>query len=230
MPLDNVWLNRYTGLRAAAARQGIPFPGPADPVAFCRNFIARAHEFKVGQYREGRPFSEYEAKLLARFRPPGPPPKECAGLPKDEWVDVQDNEFSLFGEGKWVEIVDDAKASDGKAARMPSNHTQWAIQYPIGTDFSGFGAAHCYVVARCEAKAKTGAAFQAGLYDGKNKKPVSQIEPTIEQAAGATYHTFDLGVHELTPGMYLWVAPLGKPDDVDAVFVDRIFWMKAKQP
>jgi len=228
MPLDNVWLKRYGELRVAAARQGIPFPGPKDIVAFARRFIARAHQFNVGQYREGRPFSEYEAKLLARFRPPGPPPKECEGLRKwDDWVDIQDNAFRLYGEGKWVKMVDDPAASDGKAARLTTNHTQWAVQFPISADLAGFGPVHCYLVARCETNAKTGPAFNVGIYDGRGKKPVMQKQITVSEASGAQYHTLDLGVHDLKPGMYFWVAPLNNPGQVSAVFVDRLFWINA---
>lgn len=230
MPLDNVWLKRYTGLRSAALREGIPFPGPNDMAAFARRFIARAHEFDVGQYREGRSFSEYEAHLRSRFlRPPGPPPKECAGLPEEDWMDVQDDEFQLFGEGKWVEIVDDPAASDGKAAKLTTNHTQWAIQVPVSADFQGLGRLHCYLVARCEAKATAGPAFVVGIYDTRRRKYVMQTEVSVQQSAGAEYRTLDLGVHELEPGMHFWVAPVNNPGRVTAVFVDRLFWLKEKE-
>ena len=221
LPLTYAWLNRYAPLRRLAKIQNAPFLGPADPIAASQDFARICNEFKVGAFAEGRPFKDLEAMLAERFRAPAPAPEVCKGLAGDRWLDVQDNEFVLANSGVWVQLVDDAAASDGKAASMPGSHTQWAIQFPITADLAALGRVHCYVLARCRAAVASGNAFQLGLYDSKGGRPVVQRMATIEETRDG-YRAIDLGVQALAPGMYLWVAPLGNSDEVSEVAVDRI--------
>jgi hypothetical protein len=228
MPLDHVWLNRWQALRRHALVRHEAFLGPQDPQQAVEQFIQRAHDFDAGAYREGRPFSEYEEMLRSRFRP-ARPPDICRDLPEDEWIDVQDSQFTLHGRGNWVELVDDAKASDGRAARMPGGHTQWAAQYPVPADLTEGNPWHCYVVARCDAKAEQGAAFTVGLYDSEAKRNVAQQAETLEQARDGEYRTYVLGAHDLTSTMYFWIAPPGNAGAVNGIYVDRIFLVRQKQ-
>ena len=46
-------------------------------------------------------------------------------------MDIQDHEFTLHNPDAWVTSVQDPKASDRRAARMPGSHVQWATQYPV---------------------------------------------------------------------------------------------------
>jgi len=228
MPLDHVWLNRWHALRRQAKNEGKPFLGPDDPLVAAEAFIVRAQEFDAGSYREGQAFSGYEELIRSRFRPAGPPPKECEGLPEDDWIDIQDNQFRYHGLGDWVQIADDEKASDGKAARMPGGHTQWATQYPVPADMEPLNPWHCYVVARCDAQAQEGTAYTLGLYDSEAGRGVAQHTETLEEAADGEYRTYDLGSHELTHSMYFWIAPPGNADAVEAVHVDRIFCVRER--
>jgi hypothetical protein len=231
LPLDHAWLLRYHALRRMAAAQKKPMRGlPEDPAAFCEDFIAAAQRFDVGQYREGRPFDEYAPLLRARFRPPAAPPAICQGLPETAWVDVQDNEFTLYEPGRRVDLGEDPQASDGKAARMPGNHTEWAVQYPVSADLAALGPVQCYAMVRCDASAAEGPAFQVGLYDTQAVAPVTQQTVTIPEAAGVEYRLVNLGGHTLTPGVFFWMAPMNTPDTVSAVYADRIFFVKAEKP
>ena len=225
LPLDYAWLNRYAALKRAARLHRQPFAGPSDPVAACDDFIKTCNSFNVGQYAEGRPFKDLEAALVSRFRTPAAPPEFCRDLPEDRWVDIQDNEFRLTGLGDWVQLADDAAASDGKAARMPATHTQWATQYAVSEDIAAMGPVHCYLTIRCDAKAPGGNACMVGLYDEQARTAVAQRVLTIEETT-AQYAVIDLGVHPLNDGMYVWVAPMNNPAEVDAVFVDRLFFMR----
>lgn len=231
MPLDHTWLQCYAGWKRLAAMTGQPFAGPSDPRAAVEEYIQTANGFDVGSYREGTAFSAYEPLLRGRFPAPGKeatPPKETAGLPANQWVDIQQGEFMLYELGHWVTIVDDPKASDGVAARMTTNHTQWATQYPIPGDLSAFGKWHCYLVARCDATAKEGNAFEIGLYDSQERKGVFQQTIKLEQAGDGEYHTYDLGAQELRGGMYFWVAPMNNADQVQSIAIDRIFLVREK--
>ncbi|NOX54409.1 MAG: DUF4838 domain-containing protein [Planctomycetes bacterium] len=223
LPLDHVWLKRYHVLRTQARLTGKPFLGPDDPAAACEEFIRLAYEHNVGNYRERHSFKEYEPMLRRLFRPAGPPPEPCRGLPADRWLDFQDNQFRLSKPGVWSSLVKDPNASDGMAARMPGSHRQWALQLPLAGDLKGLGRWRCYVVARCEGSAKDGLAMTMGLYDTVNRKGVASRRVSVEDSQGDRYRIFDLGTHELRGGLYFWVAPPERPGQIDAVYVDRIF-------
>jgi hypothetical protein len=81
-------------------------------------------------------------------------------------------------------------------------------------------------VAWCEPKSKTGPAFQLGIYDTATRSPVAQKAVTLEDAGDGEYRAYDLGAYALTPGMYVWIAPMGNPGLVDAVVVDRIYFVR----
>jgi len=150
------------------------------------------------------------------------------GLAPEDWFDIQQEEFTLHGLGTWVTVVDDPKASDKKAARMPATHPQWAVQFPISADLAVLGRWRCYVVARCEAKQRTGPAFQIGLYDGAARRGLAAITESLDNAGDGEYRTYDLGAHEMKAGVYVWVAPMNNPDAVEAVFVDRMFFVRER--
>lgn len=231
MPLDYAWLQRHKALRRVAKMTGKPFLGPADPAVFCSDFIEAAHQFRIGNYAEGRPFSAIEPGLRSQCMPAGQgasPPAEVAGLSEDDWMDIQESEFTLHGLGNWTTVVDDASASNGRAAKMPANHNQWAVQYPVPGDMGNLGRWRCYAVVRCEPKAPTGGAFSLGLYDSVGGKGAASMSVTLEQAGDGKYHAYDLGVHDLKHGLYFWVAPKGDPNAVGAVYVDRFFLVREK--
>ena len=228
MPLDHVWLHRYYALSRSAKAHQKEFLGPDDPVAACEEFIRLAHEFKVGSYREGRPFSEYEDGLRRRFRPVGPPPEACRGLPADDWIDLQDNQFRLAHPGQWAAIVDDPKASDGQAARMPGNHHEWATSCPLSDDLAYGNPWRCFVVARVDATATEGAAMTMGIYDTQKRKGLAHRSVPVADVSNAEYQVFDLGTHDVNGGIYVWVAPTGRPEEVQAVYVDRVYMIREK--
>lgn len=229
MPLDHEWIKRYTVLRRKAALAGVAFTGPADPGALVADFLKSAADFDAGQLSEGRAFAPYALGLKNRFSAAGAaPPKECQGLGADDWMDIQDHEFTLHNSGAWATSVQDAKASDGRAARMPGGHVQWATQYPVPDDLGSLGKWRCYVSLRCETAAQAGTACTVGLYNAREKKGEASIPVPIPRVADGEYHTVDLGIHELNPGMYFWIAPMGRATEVTAVYTDRVFLVKEK--
>ncbi len=229
MPLDHVWLRRYYALRRSAKAHQKEFLGPDDPVAACEEFIRLAHEFKVGNYRERHPFSEYEDGLRRRFRPVGPPPEACRGLPADDWIDLQDNQFRLARPGHWASIVDDSKASDGQAARMPGDHHEWATSCPLSDDLSYGNPWRCFVVARVDATGTEGVAMTMGIYDSQKRKSLAHRSVPVADVSNGEYRVFDLGTHDVDGGIYVWVAPTARPDEVQAIYVDRVYMIREKK-
>jgi hypothetical protein len=230
LPLDHAWLQRYYALKRQSQMEGKEFAGPQDPLVACDEFLRLARQWKAGQYRERCPMGDYEEMLRRKFRAPAPAPVQCRGLPKDAWLDIQDNEFRLAKQGEWSKLVEDPQASDGHAARMPGDHYEWAVSYPISADL-GIAAWRCYVVVRCEAQATDGPAMTIGIYDSEARRGVTHRKLSVAELAGKGYQAIDLGVHELRPGMYVWAAPPKRPGEVTAVYVDRILLVRtAKTP
>ena len=112
---------------------------------------------------------------------------------------------------------------------MAANHPQWAVQYPVSGELPDKGPWRCYLFARLEAKAEKGSGMHLGLYDSAGRKSVAGCAVSIEESAGKEYRKFDLGVHELGPAIYFWAAPCNNPDQVEAVYVDRIVLVR-EQP
>ncbi|MCX7047695.1 MAG: DUF4838 domain-containing protein, partial [Candidatus Sumerlaeota bacterium] len=235
LPLDLVWLERHRGFKSQARRSGAEFLGSSDPAAACEEFLRVARLHKPGEYAEGRPFEPYADALKARFMAGGTPPEPCRGLAADDWLDAQEGALTLAELGKWVFVAPDAAASNGKAAHMPATHNQWAIQWPFSDDQSDGSRWRCYIAARCDAKTSTAsaqaaktAAMAIGIYDGKARKSLAGQELKIEDLAGPNYRLFDLGAHDLRRGVYLWAAPRENPQNVSAVWVDRMFIVREK--
>jgi hypothetical protein len=216
-------------LKLAAESSGKEFRGPADPVKACDEFVRVAEEFRVGNYRERYGFGEYADSLRDRFRPQAPPPVACRDLPKQQWIDFQDNQFRLAQRGTWVEIVEDASASDGKAGRMPGKHREWATSLPLSNDLAPRNPWRVCVVARAEATATDGLVMTMGVYDSKNRKSVAHRVVAASEVADGKYQVFELGTLTVTGDMYVWIAPPERPEEVQAVLVDRIYLISAKQ-
>ena len=227
MPLDHVWLQRYYNLRRAARFHDTEFLGPKNPAVAWDEYIKNVEAFGGGNYREGRPFAREVAMRKGQFRPVGPPPKACEGLPETHWVDFQDNELHLNDDGKWAARAKDSKASDGHAIRMTGEHHQWGITRSITADWATDHPWRCHAVVRCEGTAKDGLAMTVGIYDPKAKKSVTVRRVKVDEL-GTGYTVVDMGVHVLKPGMYYWAAPPARPDEVKAVYIDRIFMTREK--
>ena len=229
LPLDHVWLTRYRALKRSAQLQGKPFRGPDDARAACVEFVRACRANGVGNWRERHPFQERAETLLRKYGPPAKPPKQVVGISKRDWLDCQDGEFRLAKPGVWTESVDDPAASDGRAARMPGDHREWAVSFPLSGDLAPGNPWHVYVAARCDATAKDGRAMTMGIYDSAAKKSVAARTVTVDQAAGPDYRVFDLGTHTLSGSMYVWLAPPERPDEIQYVYVDRVFLIHEKK-
>ena len=230
LPLDHVWLMRVEELQAEAAASGQPYLGPRDVQAACNEFIQQCESRDVRNYNETVSFQQYAANLRERFRPPVELPEELRSLPKDGLQDIQDGRFNMVADTRLVEIKADPLASDGKAARMPGNHYEWAVQCSFTRWMKAAwpGEWDCWVVIRCDGDpAAPGGAFRAGIYDPSARKDVTSLERTAATGAGG-YQVVNLGRHDLQAGDYVWVSPAANPA-VSAVWVDRIIFAPARR-
>lgn len=218
LPLDHVKLIRYD------FTQGEDSAAKYDELA--AQFIDAARKYGVKCYSEGRLFDTYLPGLLARSMRSTPPRIPAAGQPIPKGCfDVQESSFTLFKPGTLTAIVDDAKASNGKAARMTANHTEWAIQLHVSRDakYAKSGPWKCYVVARCDAKTTEGTAFEFGLHDPNTNTFIARDSASLQIAGDGEYHPYGMFVGDLKPEYYFWIAPVANPGKTGAIYIDRIY-------
>ena len=71
-------------------------------------------------------------------------------------------------------------------------------------------------------------AFQLGIYDVLSlprRELLGRMVP-LADVKDDGYHTYDLGVHDLTPGMYLHVTMRPEAKNVKEVYVDRFILVR----
>ncbi|HZZ41811.1 MAG TPA: hypothetical protein VFE58_02650, partial [Tepidisphaeraceae bacterium] len=159
-----------------------------------------------------------------RAIPPVLPPAG-ATLPPGSY-DIQQNQFTLYQQGSLSSLKPDPKASDGQAAVMTSNHTQWAIQFhiPAGAPYLGKGPWRCSIVVRVDPKQKTGPAFNIGVHTPKSNTSQGTQSISLDQAGDGEYHPYTFILDALYPNQFFWISPAG--DTVSNIYVDRIFIQK----
>jgi hypothetical protein len=231
LALEHVNLLRYDFAAEAKRRGGDKQAAIADYRTRVRAWAAEAKAAGVRLQSEMQGFESYAPALEMRgeqFAPPTFPPTGSA-LAEGEF-DIQQEKFTLYQRPVKADVVDDSSASDGKAARTPGNHTDWAIQFPISADakFAGQGPWTCYIVARCEnASGKKGDAFMYGLYGPSGMLFLDYAKMAV--AGDGNYHAYGMPVERLVPGSYFFVAPLNRPQAVPSISVDRVFIRKSAE-
>ncbi len=229
LPLRYVWATRWYEFQDQAAREKLAWPGPPDYLQNCQTFLEIAKAAGVTLISEGGSLAAFERRTVGLGRTNSPPPPGCEGLPRDQWIDLQDAAFRLAAEGTWVSAEKDELASDKTAARMPGTHHQWAVQQPLlGKPLASDAIYDVYASIRVEKTGSEGQAFGAGIYDTKNPASLGQIESSCAAIADDQYHVYKLGSTKLHEDVYLWAAPPGNPDNVKYVWVDRFWLVKAK--
>ncbi|MCL2743800.1 MAG: DUF4838 domain-containing protein, partial [Planctomycetaceae bacterium] len=240
IPLDLVLLQRYHELkRKNLLPENSPLV-PNNPLELVDDFQKRCNEFKAVSYNEGDNGDNLK-RIIEGFRQrltiiDAPAPEFCKDLPKDRWFDVRNYEFSTAQLGVWTFIVDDAKAATGKTVKMPSNHYEWATSYTFDSgslfelksekEKDAPPTYKIYASVRCEASADDGAAMTVGIYDYGQKKGVTSKTIPVSEIKGKEYKWISLGSVPLLSGAEhsynFWFAPAKRPEEVDAVYIDRI--------
>ena len=229
LPLEHVWLKGYTKFKRYAQTQGKKFMGPNDPFEACKHFFEVCEKYDVTAYREydnPRTFAAYRDGMMSRFGKPTPLPEEFSHLAPNTWIDVQEYDFRTINISNWVSIVNDSTASNSRTVRMPGNHAEWAATIPIKADeplFENTDAKYKIIVyARCDATANGGLAMTCGIYDQKERKTIAQKNLTVTDIAGLKYQKIEFDPLPLTPSMSIWFAPPKRPEDVQAIYIDRV--------
>jgi hypothetical protein len=72
-------------------------------------------------------------------------------------------------------------------------------------------------------------AFEIGIFDEfqypHGRYVLLMVKTPLAKVKDGAYHSYDLGVHDLKPGMRVWVT-IADSKGVSAVYVDRVFLMR----
>jgi hypothetical protein len=194
--------------------------------ALARKWVSAANAFGVKQSGEVQGIESFGPSLVARdtrFIPPVIPPAG-AKLP-DGCFDVQEDRFKLYFRPAESDLVEDPQASNGRAARMPGGHNDWAVQFPItkADAFTGPGPWRCHLLVRVDTSRKSGPALLYGLQDNNTARSLFLDRGQLELLGDGKYHALTIAVDELKPNMCFWVAPIGDVNAAKAIYVDRIY-------
>jgi hypothetical protein len=229
LPIMYVKAVRWYEFGEEARRRGMDWPGVDGYNRLCQDFLHIAKQRGVTMISEGRNLDAFEARTVSLWRRQAPPPPGCEGLAEDSYMDLQDSAFRLALEGTWASLRHDDLASDGVAARMPGDHYEWAVQQGLGvrivTENPGVPL-RVFASIRVEKTGEEGAAFDAGVYDTESKTGVGGVRVQANEVQDDQYHSYEIVNAPLTGSMYVWVAPTKNPENVKAVWVDRIWIVK----
>ena len=252
LPFDQAWLQNWARLKRTAERKGLEFLGPNDVTAACHDYVKTVTEAAGPDYvakcvaagsekciqRMGiEPGATSHRQLELYAEDTAPLPKELRGLAQNLYHIFQTDKKFLANK---AELVDDLAATDGSAVRLASN---WSMaSFYVRSYFAGKW--RVYARARCEMKelkedGKGGRegtgylspqeAFEIGILDEfqyPNGRYVLLMEKALlAKVKDGAYHSYDLGVHDLNPGMRLWIT-IADSKYVSAVYVDRVFLIR----
>lgn len=183
---------------------------------------------------EGRFEGDLQAWINSLRNDPAdvPPPPQIAKLSRADWYDLQDHYFFVVGQSNgWVSLENDPKASDGRAAVMPGNHPQWAIQAKMDgllADRQPQRPWTIYASVRVNAEADPSAdAFSAGVYDNSTSAAASPpLAVKCSQIPDGDYHWYKIASIPMSHTKLIWFAPPNN-SKIRQIAVDRILFIRA---
>ena len=141
-------------------------------------------------------------------------------------IDIQDKDFTLAPLMNWVTKVSDTEATDGSAAKLSTDHVQWAVQIPL-KEIKGMKG-ELFISAKVSKKAAKGKAFTIGVYDPNLRSEAVERQVKLENIPGKDYYEYSLGEMEIKPDTFIYVAPCKNPAGADGISIDRAYLVPSK--
>lgn len=162
-------------------------------------------------------------------RTPPPRPAGFEDVPERDFIDLQDECAQLWSRPKKANWVEDASASDGKAAWLPGDDNAWNYNSPLTDptlqpEFNAEWTA--YAVIRVKRHGDAGNAFRCGTYDRNGKREIHALTVKCADIADEQYHVYKLGAFTPSAPHYFWASAAGNGANVEAVWVDRFFLVR----
>jgi len=230
LSLDLAWIIRYKSLKRIAAHDHKTYLGPENPLGAIDQFAQTARNFGVRNYSESGKFDDYIPILKKMFPEPVTLPDFAKTYPPEDVIDLQQGELQLYGKGKSTDIVDDANASDKKAARLDGASKGWLVQAPLNNIFDANenDRWHAYALIRAQVRPSSkmeGNALTGGLCDTAQNRAVKTFSISLAKVASDQYQVIDLGINSLSTKQYFWFASSQNPS-VEDIYFDRIILVR----
>jgi hypothetical protein len=230
LPIDHQWLLGWKKYQAESKSQSLPFLGPADPVAGVEKFRTACAALGATHVSEGGGGTNtmarhLDALKLGFLRPSVPVPPPYDKLPQGDVIDFQENLFTLFNRAS---IVPDPLASNGKAAKMTAVDTGWNIQLHQVDKAGVEGRWRCLAMVRIEAAAGASGPATTFAVHGNRTRINTTTTANIGDFQDGQYRLLDAGVVDFDGKDWrvIFLAPHANPDNVRAIFVDRIILVR----
>jgi hypothetical protein len=237
--LDHEWLMEWRQYRKQADAERLPFLGPEtarQALAIVRAATARFGSTHNNEHYGYGTMAQHLDAMQAALEAtaegkPLPPPYDR--IPAPDLLQIQEGLLRFYSGAK---VVEDPLASDGRAVKSPSTHKDWNIQvwrtfFRTLHRMSGIeGKWTCVIFVRADARKAKGAAMQMGIYSWGNPAVRPQRQVAIEDLAPNAYTPIEVGTLDLGTDALLdtdvWVGPLENPDVMDAIYVDRVVFIR----
>jgi hypothetical protein len=157
---------------------------------------------------------------------PATAPEECKGLKADQWVDFQDDDFSLYMDEYYRRVEPDTEASDGSTIWLLCNNIQWSVQKPLLELYAdGVELIDLYIRVKPKHKADSGNVLTVGIHDAQHITIPYEFRVKAEDLTEGKYTTVKLGTVDIkgNSALTLFVAPCVIPSGAESVQIDRIF-------
>lgn len=220
IPVDYLYIMSYDQIKSWAQENNVEFNGPINLQTAVNDFEVAVNKYNVGYFSEQGPLASRLNSWKLQFSKAAAMPVDIGDLAGKKTIDLQEWRTTLYGEGTWVNMVEDPAASNNAACVMNGAGTNWAVQMPL--DAQAVGKWHCYASVKVDATANFGDAFLVGIYDTLAAKSVLSRTLSVEEMAGGTYKLIDLGVQDLNSNCTFWFSPADNPAGVKAISVDRV--------
>ncbi len=225
MGLDMVILLRRNELTGAAAEHNVPWDLEIDRrIARFNGALDASGMTAFREILAGAALGDVDwlRRLVSITPSPAEPPAEVADLPASDWVDYQELDFTLYPLN--ADVVEDATASSGYAARMTGGSIDWGIQLelsllPPDIDWT------VYVVVRADTQSEdpTARAMSIGVHPPFG----NYIDLRVGDFSDGAFHTIELpGTYRSDSAEVVWVQPPGSAA-ISHLYVDRIFAVRA---
>jgi len=154
------------------------------------------------------------------------PPKRVVEEQIKDWSDIRiERAIDALGPD-FSKTVDDSLAVYGKAKLIVQTTYGWCTQLPLNSfDVKGFQKGEVIFRVRLNKPENNDDVVQIGVYDTKTKK---QYLRNIKgnEIKNNDYNEYSLGVIDLNPNEYVFIAPMNNVDKNAMIYIDRIYILK----
>lgn len=180
-------------------------------------------KFKISRFAEGGGTIDFFEQLRADV----PVPDFCKGIPRTDWIVMRPDYWR--GAAWVVPNVPDSRSPFGNVRQMNTNHTAWALYKRMaflpGVDTDVRYSVYAHLRALPGRKASPESVFC--LCGNEEAGGSGRRKLILAEASEKEYRYFKVA-ENVSPTLsgYIWMAPVGNPEEVQSFFVDYFLFVK----